>query len=189
MKLDGMTSVTKVLPRTGSHRWRFGGGTRKLILLVHIVSVGVWVGLDVAMAVLIFTAMGTDDPHVRGFTLQALGLVTVWPMLTAGLLSLATGVLLGLGSRYGLVRYWWVLTKLVLTVALCTLIAVALRGGAAEAAAAGRVMATGVSVAWNSGDMLFPPIVSSTALLVAFALSVFKPWGRLRRGRSRGGRS
>jgi hypothetical protein len=30
------------------------------------------------------------------------------------------------------------------------------------------------------GDLIFPAIVSPTALLVAMALAVFKPWGRIR---------
>jgi hypothetical protein len=31
------------------------------------------------------------------------------------------------------------------------------------------------------GDLIFPPIVSPTALLIAFVLAVFKPWGRIRK--------
>jgi hypothetical protein len=151
------------------------------MLLTHIVAAGAWLGLDVAMAVLIFTAVGTDDLGTRGFALQALQLVTVWPMLAAGLLSLATGIVLGWGSKYGLLRYWWVVVKLVLNVILCVLVFFALRGGVAEAARAGEAMAGGLSVVWNAGDMVFPPIVSPTALLIAFVLSVFKPWGRTRR--------
>jgi hypothetical protein len=30
------------------------------------------------------------------------------------------------------------------------------------------------------GDLIFPPIVFPTALLVAMALAVVKPWGRIR---------
>ena len=29
--------------------------------------------------------------------------------------------------------------------------------------------------------MIYPPIVSPTALTIAFLLAVFKPWGRIRR--------
>ena len=36
------------------------------------------------------------------------------------------------------------------------------------------------------GDLIFPPIVSTSALLIAFVLAVFKPWGRLRKGRVSG---
>jgi hypothetical protein len=31
------------------------------------------------------------------------------------------------------------------------------------------------------GDLIYPPIVSPTLLLVAMVLAVFKPWGRIRR--------
>jgi hypothetical protein len=31
------------------------------------------------------------------------------------------------------------------------------------------------------GDLVFPPIVSLTALSLATVLAVYKPWGRLRR--------
>ena len=66
------------------------GRTRKVVLLTHIIASGVWIGLDVAMAVLVFTALGTDDRRTLSATLQALQLVTVWPILTAGLLALLT---------------------------------------------------------------------------------------------------
>jgi hypothetical protein len=31
------------------------------------------------------------------------------------------------------------------------------------------------------GGLIFPPIVSTSALLVATVLAVFKPWGRIRK--------
>ncbi|MFC7547963.1 hypothetical protein [Plantactinospora sp. GCM10030261] len=172
-----MTTTTIAYPRTRARR--LGGRTRKTVLLTHILAAGVWLGLDAAMAVLVFTAVGTDDQGTRGFALQALELVTVWPMFVAGALSLATGILLGLGGKYGLVRYWWVLVKLVLNIVLCLLVLFALRTGVAEAAATGRALAAGAGITWTPGDIVFPPIVSPAALLVAYVLSVFKPWGRV----------
>jgi hypothetical protein len=56
-----------------------------------------------------------------------------------------------------------------------------LRGGVAEAADLGRQLARGADVEWSFTDMLYPPIVSPTALTIAFLLAVFKPWGRIRR--------
>jgi len=164
--------------------WRLGGRARKTILVLHIVAGGSWFGLDVAMAVLIFTAIGTDSAAVRADVLQSLQLVTVWPMFCAAMLSLITGIQLGLGSKYGLVRYWWVMIKLGLNLVLAILVVASLRGGVAEAADLGRQLALGADRQWDFTDMLYPPIVSPTALAVAFVLSVFKPWGRVRRNRT-----
>lgn len=160
--------------------WRLRRGTRRVVLVIHIMAGGAWFGLDVAMAVLIFTAIATDSTAVRAHTLQSLALVTVWPMFTAAVLSLVTGVLLGLGSKYGLFRYWWVVVKLGLNLVLGTLIVASLRGGVIDAADFGRRLALGTDLDWDFADLLYPATVSPTALTVAFILSVVKPWGRIR---------
>ena len=151
------------------------------MLLLHVVAGGSWFGLDVAMAILVFTAIGTYSAAVRAYTLQSLRLITVWPMFSAAMLSLITGILLGLGSKYGLVRYWWVAIKLCLILLLATLIVTALRGEVAKAAGLGGQLAVGADLDWNFTNMIYPPIVSPTALTIAFLLAVFKPWGRIRR--------
>jgi hypothetical protein len=51
-----------------------------------------------------------------------------------------------------------------------------LRSGVQEAAEYGRTM-TGPA----PGDMIFPPIVSTISLLFATVISVFKPWGKVRK--------
>ena len=86
------------------------------------------------MAVLVFTALFTDDDRTKALSFQALELVAVWPLLTLGMLCLLTGILLGLGSRYGLVRYWWVAVKLALNLVLSGLVLVALAPEVADAA-------------------------------------------------------
>jgi uncharacterized membrane protein len=176
---------TQAKPAPGQVRrqgsWRLGNRLRKTVLLLHIVAGGGWFGLDVAMAVLVFTAIGTDSAAVRAYTLQSLRLITVWPMFGAAMLSLITGILLGLGSKYGLVRYWWVAIKLVLNLLLATLVVTALRGEVANAADLGNQLALGADLTWDFTNMIYPPIVSPTALTIAFLLAVYKPWGRIRR--------
>jgi hypothetical protein len=173
---------------TTTARVPLGRGARRAVLVVHIVAAGAWIGLDVVMGVFVLTAMTTEDRVVRATALQGLELFAVVPLLAVGLLCLLSGVLLGLGTKYGLVRFWWVAVKLVLNVVLTSLVLLALRPGVGEAAAAGRRLLDGVSVA-VADQLVFPPVVSTTALVVAVVLSVFKPWGRIRRQgprRSRG---
>ena len=178
-----MTTVTHTRRRPEPVRrapFRLRGRTRKTVLILHILSVGTWVGVDVIVAVLVLTGWLSGDPAVKGLAYQALGTFVVWPMLVSGLVSLVTGVILGLGSKYGLVRYWWVAVKLVLNVVLCTLILVALQPGLGEVAQYGRDLAAGTATERNMSDLFFPPIVSLSVLTFATILSVAKPWGRLR---------
>ena len=160
--------------------WRLGARTRKGVLVVHIVSAGAWIGIDVVMAVLVFTALGTDDDGIKAFCYRALELFVVWPLLTTGLVCLSSGVVLGLGTKWGLVRYWWVAIKLAMNILLTALVLVALRPQVMEMAEQGRRFMSGEAASLAVGDLIYPPIVSPTALLIAFVLAVFKPWGRIR---------
>jgi len=166
-------------PATGafalSRRWR------RVFLILHIVAGGAWIGIDVMVAVLVWTGRFGPDADVRGLAYRALAAFAVWPMLTSGLLCLVTGVVLGLGTKWGLLRYWWVAVKLVLNLVLCTLIIVALEPGMDAVAAYGRDLAAGAEAPAEVSSLFFPPAVSLTALTIATVLSVVKPWGRIRR--------
>ena len=158
-----------------------GTRSRKGVLAVHIVSAGVWIGIDVVMAVFVFTALFADDENTKALCYRALELFAVWPLLTAGLVCLASGVVLGFGTKWGLMRYWWVAIKLVLNIVLTALVPIALRPEVTKAAEQGWRYAAGEPASLVVGNLIFPPIVSPTLLLVAFVLAVFKPWGRIRK--------
>jgi hypothetical protein len=160
-------------------RWRLGARTYKGVLLVHIASAGAWLGIDVVMGVLVFTALLTADEGVKALSFRALELFAPRTLFAAGAVCLASGVVLGLGSRYGLVRYWWVAAKLALNLVLTGLVPLALSPGVSEAAEQARRFAAGAPAALAVGDLIFPPIVSPAALLVAMVLAVYKPWGRI----------
>jgi hypothetical protein len=160
-------------PAAARRPWRLGGSTRKAVLLVHTLSAGIWLGIDVIVGMLVFGAWLTDDPDARSVAWRALGAYTLWPMLLAGLVCLVSGIVLGLASRYGLIRYTWVAIKLVLNVVLVLLIVVLLRPMLAR-------LAAGTP---GTSDLAFPPVVSMAALTFASWLSVFKPWGLSPKGR------
>lgn len=152
------------------------------MLVVHLVSAGAWIGIDVVLAILVFTALLTDDAHTAASSYQALTLFTLWPLFLTGLVCLASGVTLGLGTKYGLARYWWVAVKLVINVVFVALVPLSLRPSVMEAAEYGRNLTTGEPVTFPITDLLFPPIVSPIGLLIAVILAVYKPWGRIRKG-------
>lgn len=170
---------------TGQRPWRLSARTRKVVIVIHIVTIGAWIGLDVAMGVIIFTAIFSHSDQTKALCYQALDLFVVVPLLAAGPVCLVTGLILGWGSKYGVLRYKWVATKLVLNLVLTALVVISLAPGISEAARTGRALAAGEDVSIAAQDLVFPPIVSPTALVIAATLSVFKPWGLMRRPRRR----
>lgn len=158
------------------------GPTRKLVLLLHIATAGTWLGIDIVLGILVLTALLSGDSLGAASAVASTGYFATWPLAVTGLLCLLTGVLLGLGSKYGLVRYWWVAVKLVINVVLVTLVLFLLIPSLGPLSADARdSLGTGV-FSEVPFDMAFPPIVSTTAVLLATTLSVFKPWGRVRSG-------
>ena len=94
-------------------------------------------------------------------------------------LTLLSGLLLALGTQWGLARHRWVCTKFWLTLVTTAATAFALRPGVNEAVSA--VSAGGPLP--DAGEVLFGPIVSLTAYVFMTVISILKPWGQTRRGR------
>jgi len=162
-------------------RLPLGRGWHRTLLITHIVSGGAWIGIDVIVAVLVLTGRFAGDVEVRSLAYRSLATFVVWPMLTAGLVCLLSGLLLGLETRWGLLRYWWVVVKLVLNLVLCTLILLVLQPGMDQVDAYGKGLLVGQSDPAAVANLFFPPAVSLTTLTVATILAVVKPWGRIRR--------
>lgn len=192
--VDGMTTTTRTpLPaerrvraeRTihaeRTIRLRLSTRTRKLVLLVHIAAAGAWLGLDLVLGILVVTALVSPDVTGAAAAAASLAAFATWPLAVVGLVTLASGLLLGLATKYGLVRYWWVIVKLVINVVLVVLVVLVLSPGVTALGEAGRAALTEGAAAPVTGALLFPPIVSSTAVIIAMTLSVFTPWGRVRR--------
>ncbi|MEU0876953.1 hypothetical protein ABZ345_00020 [Lentzea sp. NPDC005914] len=160
---------------------KLSGRARKAVLLVHVLSAAAWLGIDLALGICVVVARSTEDVNVAGVAIRAIDLFAIWPMFGASVVCMISGVVLGLGSKYGLVRYWWVAVKLVVNVGMSLLIAFALRPSVAEAARVGALMLAGDPTAAVPAGLMPPVVVAPTLLLFAYILSVFKPWGRIRK--------
>jgi hypothetical protein len=182
------TSTPVRVSTSMSLRLPLGRRWRQATLVAHIVSAGTWIGVDVIVAVLVLTGRFAGDLELRSLAYRALATFVVWPMLASGLLCLATGLVLGLATRWGLLRYWWVALKLVLNLVLCALIVLVLQPGMNQVTEYGEDLLTGSPDPATVSTLFFPPAVSLTTLTLATVLAVVKPWGRIRRRRSEGGR-
>ena len=89
---------------------------RKFALLSHIsTSVG-WMGAVVPYLVLSVAGLLSNQVSVERAAYYSLALIGWYVLVPLSLAALISGLVLSLGTRWGLVRHWWVLAKLVLTV-------------------------------------------------------------------------
>ena len=175
------------IPTAPAVRLRLVRSTRRVVLLVQLTASLGWFGADVVLGVLAVTGFVSDDPARVAACYTALHVFAVPVLLALGLGSLGSGLLLGLASRWGVVRTTWVLVKLVINLVLVALVPVLLQPRLAEVARQARQVDPGLveRLGRIPLDLLFPAVVSGTALLVAAVLAIWKPWGATRRHRGR----
>ena len=89
---------------------------RKLALTTHItLSVG-WIGAVLAYLVLVVAAMTRQDAQTLRAAWIAMELIGWYLIVPLALVSLFTGLVMSLGTPWGLLRHYWVLISLVLTI-------------------------------------------------------------------------
>jgi hypothetical protein len=160
---------------------------RKAVLVLHVASSVAWLGLSLGLLALAATGLTTSDPQLeRSVYLGAnvLGQILVGPI---SLTAFTTGVVLALGTKWGLVQHKWVLVKFVLTAVPVVLTFISLRPGlsalAASAASATDAELIAQAPTEDAINMVVAPSVATTMYLTSTILSVTKPWGRTPWGR------
>jgi hypothetical protein len=155
------------------HRRVLSPPVRRLALAVHC-SVG-WLGAVVAYLVLDLTvATSKDDAAVRS-AWTAMGLVVSWAIVPVALASVLTGLVIALGTKWGLFRHWWVLVSFVLTV-LATVVLLSEARVVTRSAAIAAASTTAVEL--RSLPPTLPHSIGGlVVLLVVQVLNIYKPQG------------
>ncbi|WP_369169108.1 DUF2269 domain-containing protein [Streptomyces sp. R28] len=152
---------------------------RRASLVVHVVAAASWLGLTLGLLALGITAATTGAAATVEASVRAMKLFADWLLLPVAFLTLVSGLVLSLGTPWGLARHRWVYIKFWVTLATTTATVFALRPGVNSAVAA---VAAGGPLP-DAGDVLFGPIVSLSAYVFMTVISILKPWGLTRRGR------
>ncbi|GAA0505734.1 hypothetical protein GCM10011581_32170 [Saccharopolyspora subtropica] len=158
---------------------------RKLVLTVHVIASVAWIGGSACLLVLGLTGLLADDPQVQRAAYIADGALGAWVARPVSILALVSGVLISVGTKWGLFRYWWVLISLVATAAMTAAVTFQLAprliraGESALAAPPGADVVAAVGP--DAASLVVAPSVALVALSIVTALNVYKPWGRVRR--------
>jgi len=157
---------------------------RRFALTLHILfSVG-WLGAVLAYLPLAIAGLtSTDAGMVRAayLAMERIGWFVIVPLCIA---SFLTGLVQSVGTEWGLFRHYWVIVKLGLTI-VSTVILLLHMPAVSRVAALAADMALPVVAPGALRTQLVVHAAGGLGVLIAItAISVFKPWGRTRFGRS-----
>ena len=157
---------------TVSRRWR------RTTLTAHVVSSVGWLGAIAASLALALAGLTGDDAAARAAypALEVVGWYALVPLSAA---SLVTGLVQGLTSKWGVLRHYWVVTKLFINLGAALVLLTYMQ-------------TLGALAATPDARSVSPVLHATGALLllvIAAILSVFKPPGLTRYGWRRARRS
>src|SRR5688500_8575074 len=89
---------------------------RRLALTVHVTASVGWSGAVVAYLALVIAAMTSPDGQILRAAWIAMDLTGWFAIVPLSLISLLTGIVMSVGTKWGLFRHYWVLISLALTI-------------------------------------------------------------------------
>lgn len=157
---------------------------RKFILTSHIMfSVG-WLGAVVVFIVLAITGLTTMDNQLSRSALVAMELSAWLVIVPFCLTSLFTGIVQSLFTKWGLLRHYWVIIKLFLTIVMTILLLLHIQPISYLAKAANSPSFTNAQYSENLISIIAKAGAAILALVVTTTLSKYKPWGKIKTTRN-----
>jgi hypothetical protein len=152
---------------------------RKFALSAHLTfSVG-WIGAVLAYLALGVGAVTSQDVQTVRAAWTAMDLTGWYVIVPLALASLLTGLVMALGTKWGLFRHYWVLISFALTVFATVVLLLHMPTVSSMADLAQE--AEGAGLEGLGGDLLHPGI-GLVVLLVVQVLNLYKPPGMTRYG-------
>jgi hypothetical protein len=148
---------------------------RKFALTAHVTSSVGWLGAVAAFLALAVVGLTSQDAQtVRGayLVMEPAAWLVLVPLAFA---SLLTGLVMSLGTTWGLFRHYWVLFKLLINV-FATMVLLTYMGTFRYMAGVAADPSADLALVRNASPMLHA-VLALLVLLVATVLAVYKPRG------------
>ena len=144
---------------------------RRSVLTAHIVAAVGLLGDSAGFLAVAVRAATTDDPALAAASYELLEMFSIVFGIPLSMITLGTGLALGFGTKWGVLRYPWVTAKLLLVVSVILVGALVIGPSLAlmQDGSGGRETTLILAAGWQV-----------LALMLATGLSVFKPGGRRR---------
>lgn len=93
-----------------------GPRVRKFALTVHVTAAIGWMGAVVAYLALVIAAMNRADAQTLRAAWVAMSLIGWIALVPLSIAALVTGLMMSLGTKWGLFQHYWVVISLALTI-------------------------------------------------------------------------
>ncbi|MDP3736326.1 MAG: hypothetical protein Q8R02_02985 [Hyphomonadaceae bacterium] len=149
---------------------------RRFVIVCHVLASAGWAGAVAVFLVLAIAGLSDGEPLTLRAVYVAMDLATAWIIVPLSFAAPLTGLVLGLGTRWGLFRHYWVAIKLVMTLPSTGFLL--MHTGPIGAAAS---FSAGGSLPQEAAALRLQLVVDAGAalavLVVATCLAVYKPAG------------
>ena len=157
-------------------------GLRRFALTIHIIASVGWVGAVAGFLALAIAGLVSADVELVRASYVAMDFIYRTVVIPCGLVSLITGVVSSLGTDWGLLRHYWIVVKLLLTVPAVWLMLVHIQPVRYAAHVASAATVAGADLDGLRSQLVLYAVTALAVLLTATALSIYKPRGRTRYG-------
>jgi len=150
---------------------------RKFLLTAHITASIGWFGAVAAFLALAIAGLTSQDAQQVRAAYLAMRLSTWFVIVPLALVSLLSGVVSSLGTRWGLFRWYWLLVKLLITLFATLVLLVHTEPIDLLARVAAETTVFSAELRSRQLQMVIASAAGLLVLLLATALSVYKPRG------------
>lgn len=155
---------------------------RKFVLTAHVTfSVG-WLGAVVCFLALAVAGLTSQDAQMVRAAYLAMKLTAWFVIIPLSFASPLTGLVLSLGTRWGLFRHYWILVKLLITIFSTIVLLIHMQPISLMASVAAESTLSSADIRGVQVQLLVAPGAALLAFLVTTTLAVYKPRGMTRYG-------
>lgn len=177
-----MTTVNIEQKNKRPFKFKLNIKQKNWVLSFHIGFAALWTGTVLSMFLIAFRNKDTANSDILFALNSAINLLDDVVVIPAAIGSVVTATLLCWGSNYGFFKFYWVITKWILTTGLIIFGTFWLFpwGKAAESISLSQGLAAlqNPIYSFDAQGVLIGSLIQVSFLFIIIAISTIKPWGR-----------
>ncbi|SHE67981.1 hypothetical protein SAMN05444392_102349 [Seinonella peptonophila] len=167
-----------------SRKQRLSQKKKQWLVILHVLLIFVWFSGSITTFTLGVYVMNVKDGAELLMTYDHIHMIDLYLIRFPALGVLISGVILSIWTHWGLTKYYWVMTKEVLTILVIVLGSFGVNTWVTDNVMILFAHESGSFVnsqfAWNQSAIIMTSIIQLSAMIFMTMISYLKPWGKRR---------